>query len=277
MTAKQRAANALAHRLRGLLPADRAARMKGHHVERFEDNLAPTLTAEQVTALRAQLDRGDGKELEPGPNGEPPDAHAAHSSAVLAFNAFGRWYGEESALNIAGIGGFDTPLAVEKRQPIQRGGRHPNLDVLLVGRSVALGIESKLAEPLGTHSRRCWQESYSRPENLALLEGGWRRILDAAIAGDYHCKRLEVDQLLRHALGLRKQHPTRESHLVYCYWEPCNGAELPEISEHRQEVARLLKDVGAASHGFKRSRTRPFSTSGAEGRNPTGWLLMSRP
>jgi hypothetical protein len=60
----------------------------------FEDNLVPTLTVEQVMELREQLSSGDGRELTSAADGARPDAHAAHSSSALAFNAFGAWLGE---------------------------------------------------------------------------------------------------------------------------------------------------------------------------------------
>jgi hypothetical protein len=247
VTARDRAVEALSRRLRDLLPEERAAAMVGHHVAAFEDNLVPTLTPEQIVELRCQLKAGDGKELEPRARGAPPDAHAAHSSAVLAFNAFGGWLGKEQRVTAAGVRGFSRRLEVEKKQPIQRGGRAPNLDVLLTGDDVVAGVESKLTEWLTPHRRRTWQESYSRPDNLALLDGGWRETLRAAIAGDYHPLRLEAAQLLRHALGIARQHPGSERHLVYVWWEPLDADDLPEAVERRAEVAELLARVADAS------------------------------
>jgi hypothetical protein len=246
----ERAALALAAKLRNLLPQDRAAAMTSRHVAAFEENLVGTLRPDQIAELRAQLARGDGRELEPGPNGEAPDAHSVRSSAVLAFNAFGPWLGDEEHMMVDGIGGFDQPLEVEKKQPIQRGGTPPNFDVLLTGPSVVAGVESKLLETLGTHTARAWQDSYSRPQNLDLLSGGWRETLDAAMSGGYATKQLDAGQLLRHALGLRKQHPHRTTHLVYCYWEPTNGDEIPEVTAHRAEVADLALRVDSSEPFF---------------------------
>jgi hypothetical protein len=36
-------------------------------------------------------------------------------------------------------------------------------------------------------------------------------------------------------------------HLVYCYWEPCNGDDIEEVGRHRKELAELVARVGAAS------------------------------
>src|SRR4051794_41863249 len=85
--------------------------MSGNHVAAFEDNLLDSLLPGQVSQLEAQLRRGDGRELDTGPKGEPPDAHSVRSSAVLAMNALGRWLGYEPDCrsNLGrGRGGSDT-------------------------------------------------------------------------------------------------------------------------------------------------------------------------
>ena len=77
------AAPAGARWLRRRVRSDRAVRGQPGDVAR----------ADPDRGAKRQLAMGDGGELKPGPNGQRPDAHAAHSSAALAFNAFGRWLG----------------------------------------------------------------------------------------------------------------------------------------------------------------------------------------
>ncbi|MEJ7783468.1 MAG: hypothetical protein WKF96_01610 [Solirubrobacteraceae bacterium] len=245
---KPRARRALIARLTERLDPERAALMDGSgRTATFEDNLVASLSAEQVATLRAQLSTGDGNELTPGKDGQRPDAHAAHSSAALACNAFGAWIGREEQLVIDGIDRFTEQLRVEAKQPIFRGGRPPNLDCLLVGPDVAVGVESKLTEPLARHSPATWSEAYGRDSCRALLSDGWLKALDDARAGTYAPTYLDIDQLLKHALGLRKQHPQDDVHLVYVYWEPTDGSELLEVRAHRKEVQELLGRVGEAS------------------------------
>jgi hypothetical protein len=267
----QRSVDALAVRLRNALAQDRAALMTTTHIAEFRDNLVESLLPEQITALERQLKHGDGRELDPGPNGEPPDACSIRSSAVLALNAFGRWLGDEKHMSIAGISGFDQPLEVEKKLPIQRGGRPPNLDVLLAGPGIVVGVESKLLEPLSRHGSRTWQESYSRAHNLALLGGGWRSTLDAAIAGKYSTEYLDVGQLLRHALGLNKCYADRSRHLVYCYWEPTNGGEVTEVVAHRSEVAEFADRVSGSEPSFHAVTYAELLDEWSELREPA-WL-----
>ncbi len=151
--AKSRAYKALRTGLLESMAPQRAALVD--HTGRactFEDNLVRTLSGPQVATLRAQLEAGDGGELSGSKVGGRPDAHAAHSSSALAFNAFGAWLGFETQLVVDGVSGFSDPLRVEARQPIFRGGRAPNLDCLLTGPAAVVGIESKLTEPLAPFS-----------------------------------------------------------------------------------------------------------------------------
>jgi hypothetical protein len=218
--------------------------------ERFEDNLVSTLSAEQIATLREQLSGGDGRELEFASDGTRPDAHAAHSSSALAFNAFGGWLGHEQDLVADGVTGFTDQLRVEARQRIFRGGRAPNLDCVITGPEVVLGVESKLTEFLSPHSAKQWSPAYSRDSCRALFDDGWLRTLDDAIAGDYHPRFLDATQLLKHALGVSKQHPARERHLLYVFWEPCDADDHGEFALHRAEVAEFAERVGTGSPRF---------------------------
>jgi hypothetical protein len=110
-------------------------------------------------------------------DGRRPDAHAAHSSSALAFNAFGAWLAFEPLLVVDGVSGFSDPVRVEARQRIFRGGRAPNLDCLLTGPTIVLGIESKLTEPLAPHLVGRWSDAYRRRSCRALLDEGWLEML----------------------------------------------------------------------------------------------------
>jgi hypothetical protein len=248
---KERARSRLIERLESMLPPARDGSVDASgRTELFEDNLVASLEPAQIAELKRQLAKGDGGELEPGPHGQRPDAHAAHSSEALAFNAFGRWLGYERQLTIDGIGGFDERIRVEAKQPIFKGGRAPNLDCLASGPKVVVGVESKLTEPLAPHTHRKWSLAYERESCQSLLSAGWVQALKEAIAGTYAPRYLDTDQLLKHALGLSKQHPDVERHLVYVYWEPTDGDQFDVAQEHRAELAAFQERVGDASPHF---------------------------
>ena len=91
---------------------------------------------------------------------------------------------------------------------------------------------------MSRHRAKPWREAYSRDSCRTLLSGGWLEKLDAARAGTYAPPNPDADQLLKHALGLQRQHGHRgvDVHLVYVYWAPLNGDDLTEVRAHREEL-----------------------------------------
>jgi hypothetical protein len=245
--ARQRAWAALSDQLRGQLPPTAVDPfIGGTHTRRFADNLLPGFTAEQVEAVRSQLVRGAGGELEPSPSGKRR-AHAPYSSAALAANAFGRWLGSEHHLRIAGIGGFDQPLSLEHKLRITHRGGEANLDCVLQGPGVLVGIESKLTETLSAHDPVRWRAPYHAPEMRALLADGWADVFGASLTKAWTPTYLGVEQLIKHALALATHADGRGAHLAYCYWAPPNGDDIPEVRAHKCEAEDLQTRVGNAS------------------------------
>src|SRR5207248_1002664 len=129
-------------------------------------------------------------------------AHAPYSSAALAANAFGRWLGDESDLSVAGLGGFDAPLSLEHKLRIAHRGGTANLDCLLTGPAIYVGVESKLTETFASHDPVPWRPPYLTDDMSGLLSGGWREALRASIAGEWTPMQLGLEQLVKHALAL---------------------------------------------------------------------------
>jgi hypothetical protein len=246
MTVQSRAWGALSERLFETLPPIAAQSLVGGtHVRRFDDNLLPGFSLDQVAGLRAQLAGGAGGELRPTKTGKRP-AHAPYSSAALAINAFGRWLGSEEFLSISGLTGFDAPLTIERKLRIRHGGGVANLDCYLEGRDIVVGVESKLTEHLVAHRPVEWKAPYRAAEMATLLSGGWTRVLEDSLAARWRPSHVGLEQLIKHALALNSHADDRPRHLVYCFWEPTNGAEIDEVVEHRREVAELQARVGDA-------------------------------
>ena len=106
------------------------------YVADFRDTLLPQVTLED---FEADLSSGDGNELQ-------TKFRAAHSSSGLAVNCFAPFRSRIADLAMPMAAGFDD-LRFERKCPTGlRGGRAPNLDVVLSGPGGVVGIESKLTE-----------------------------------------------------------------------------------------------------------------------------------
>lgn len=195
-----------------------------------ELNLLPGVRLEDVQADFAQ---GSGNELD-------GKFRAAHSSAALAVNAFGPWRNHPHGLSLLGKSGF-TRLQFEQKCPTGLGGIPPNLDVLVEGPGVVIGIESKFLEILAPKQPE-FADSYAR-ENLPQMEAAWWSLLCKLKAGP--AQHLDAAQLVRHYLGLRNQPEFRDRKIVllYLFWEPANWQDFPEYRRHREEIAAFQDQV----------------------------------
>jgi hypothetical protein len=189
------AQSAIAQRLQELLPDTIVERfVGGTHTRRLSDNLLPSFSSEQVQVLGAQLAQGAGGELNPTRSGKRR-AHAPYSSAALAMNAFGGWLGAEHEMQVAGLGGFDSPLSLEHKLRIAHGGGEANLDCVLQTPQMLVGIESKLTETLAPHKPVEWREPYRTPEMGSVLQDGWQDVFDASLAGRLNPRQSALDHL----------------------------------------------------------------------------------
>ncbi|MCR9127874.1 MAG: hypothetical protein NXH82_17405 [Rhodobacteraceae bacterium] len=135
--ARPRAIAALAKAFRHTHPGARL-NSDGYASDFRDGLLAGVAPADFVPDLAA----GDGNELK-------TKFRAAHSSSALAVNCFAPFRRNLPDLRLIGCGGFDG-LQFERKCPTGlRGGRAPNLDVVLSGSRTLVAIESKLTEHLG--------------------------------------------------------------------------------------------------------------------------------
>ena len=235
---RQRAREALAARLRELLPA-RELHPGGAHARRLAGALVPTLDPADVAGAHAALAARAKGELRPTRAGAVP-ACAAWSSTALVCSALAPWRTAPEELRVDGLGPFDE-IRLEERLAIPHGGGTPNLDAALVSGAALVGVESKLTEHLAPARPRPWRPAYLRPAMAAELRGGWADLFGELVEGSWVPRHLDAGQLVRHALSLRGSHD-----LVLAYWEPADGDALPEVLAHRAEVRRVLERVGEA-------------------------------
>ncbi len=215
----------------------------GAHVRRLADNVLPGLPLGHLERLRAQLELGAGGELTPTRTGKRR-AHAAYSSSAFALNLFGRWLDDEERLSVCGLRAFEPELRLEHKLKIAHGGGTSNLDAFVERDGLVLGVECKLTETLEHHSPVAWKEPYLQPVMVGLLSDEWRSIVEVSLSGSWQPVHLGVEQLIKHALALASHHRGAEQHLLYCFWEPANAVEIPEVLAHRTELAELVDRLG---------------------------------
>ena len=199
-----------------------------------------------LAQFEEDLRSGDGSELD-------GKFCAVHSSSALAVNTFA-WFKTTDRLPLlalCGIKGAKT-LSFERRFPIFRGGRAPNLDVCLETETVDIAIESKLTEYF-VAKRPAFSPAYDRLAPPALAEPCWWRIYEQAknAAPRY----LDIAQLVKHYFGLRKHQQNKEQTkpilFLYLYWEPLNAQSIPACLQHKQELTQLTATVQESSITFR--------------------------
>jgi hypothetical protein len=208
-----------------------AEKLDGHgYAVSPERNLVPGVL---LNDIRTDLEHGRGNELE-------GKFRAAHSSSALAVNTFGRWRKNPQTLSLLGKTGF-TSLQFEKQCPTGLGGIPPNLDLVIAGPDVVIGVESKFLEFL-VLKQPAFTDSYT-PENLPQMEPCWAELMASLKAGPKQY--LDGAQLVRHYLGLRNQPEFKDKKilLLNIFWEPENWADFPEYRQHRAELAAFQDKV----------------------------------
>lgn len=216
-------------------------------------NLRQAFSETTHTAFKS----GSGSELRDQPASERRPARAAkmralHSSSALAANVFDFWVGRDisrvlAAIHVEGVAGT---LSFEKKLPTGASGTPPNLDVVisLIGGGL-LGIESKFTEWMS--AKRDMTGSLAPYLDLKNETSYWSRAgFDAAhrlvteiSKGKMAFAYLDVPQLLKHALGLKRA-ANGDWHLRYLYFD----IQGDLADEHARELERFEKAVGEELH-----------------------------
>ncbi|WP_374628955.1 hypothetical protein [Pannonibacter indicus] len=192
--------------------------------------------------FEADLSAGDGRELQ-------TKFKAVHSSSGLCVNCFSPFRRSISSLSLPAGAPFGR-LQFERKCPTGlRGGRAPNLDVLLDGLESVVGIESKLTEHLGKH-RAGFSPAYAEQIRDTRRQNGYFQEMQRLQEEPDHYLWLDAAQLIKHAFGLEHTYSGRPVTLLYLFWEPANPATSPVFAAHRAETARFAERVQGSSPGF---------------------------
>ena len=215
---------------------------KNGYVSDYRDNL---LTLAEPRDFEDDLKSGDGNELD-------GKFRAAHSSAALAVNCFAPFRRRIEDLTLPQSDVFQT-LHFEKKCPTGlRGGRPPNLDVLLEGRAGIIGMESKLTEHLDKRGPSDFSHAYTEKIKDGRREEGYFREMLRLKEKPSAYVWLDAAQLIKHAFGLANtyRHEARVA-LLYIYWEPVNHADFSQFAAHRDEIAEFKKRVADSRPVFE--------------------------
>lgn len=227
----------------------------------FHGTLLPGVSPED---FEGDLSSGDGNELE-------TKFRAAHSSSGLAVNCFAPFRQRIADLTMPGHSGFDT-LQFERKCPTGlRGGRAPNLDVVLSGPNSVSAIESKLTEYLSAH-RANFSPAYEAQIRDARRDQGYFREMLRLQDRPDHYTWLDAAQLIKHAFGLARSFPDRPVTLLYLFWEPANPNAGPEFAAHRNEIDEFRARVAGSSPAFEAMSYPELWQSWRDSAPTPGWL-----
>lgn len=245
-------------------------------------NLRPlvvtTIHDDALEAALRDIARGDGNEMlwtRKAGVLRPPGLHSIFSSCGLALNALGPWRLTTESLPLLGESGFVTMRFEERLRIFARGGRAPNLDVVLFDDERVTAVESKLTEHLTGGQLATFKESYERvvPNAHPSWQSMYRRLKTAPDLFNY----VDAAQFVRHYLGVKTQtapagvHAGKRAMLAYLYWEPTNASELQACRTHTEEVQSFASQVADPDLPFVASSYRELWDSWKEHASPS-WL-----
>jgi hypothetical protein len=216
----------------------------------IEDDLEDALMWGLPSAeIRAALEAADGQELRSGKLFSP------QSSSALALNAFGPFVMRPASLPpLPGTEALDWPaLSVRIEAKLRfpwRGGRGPNLDVLVETQGAIIGIESKRFEPFDVHGPPPWSETYWRQDWGEGMRA-YAALRDRSRDGATGFRHVDEAQLIKHAFGLwtatRPPGPAagKQAWLLHLHAEP--------------KTDRRGRDIGASTHARLKAELDHFA------------------
>ena len=178
------------------------------YVTSVTDNLFRPLTDKALI----EFGRSAGNELVDGANGKPAKMRALESSSALVCNVFDQWRhrAPEQIGSAIDVDAKVVDVQFETGFPTGLGGTQPTLDLALVTETDTIcAVESKFCEPYRSKDKRDpFAAAYFPDDGRLWADKGLPRCQDLAEdmrRGSVRFERLDVAQLLKHALGLFNQ------------------------------------------------------------------------
>jgi hypothetical protein len=204
-------------------------------------NLVETVSQARWSTIAAQLDRGNGSELDPI-GGHRPKFCSAFSSCALAVNTFGL-LDDARPLSLPGIGALSGIVEFEAQRSAVVRGYKPNLDLVAEPPGGAwLFAESKCLEYLRAHNTDFSDAFVAKAAKVLTRETAEFFATFAATkkASGHTYELLDAAQLLKHFLAAKRASAgERPITLAYVYWEPADAADHQIFVTHRAEADQL--------------------------------------
>jgi hypothetical protein len=229
--------------------------MPDQSFDMIDDLFLPGLPVELI---RATYLNAPGNEIVSGKFASP------ESSAALVANAFGFFLTKPASLPaLPGTSDCGWPAASVALESIVRfpwaGGRHPCLDVLIATTDALIGVESKRYEPFRAKAEAKMSDAYWRPVWGDKMKG-YQSCRDSTRVAGRQFARLDVAQLVKHALGLRaavqKIWKGKSPVLFYLYAEPEHWPDGRSVSldaqvQHLDELKEFSEIVAGDEVSFR--------------------------
>ena len=205
-----------------------------------DENLFVPLSGQALSAFGAAA----GQELYDSGH-RPAKMRALHSSAVLVCNLFDCWIeNDHGAVGRAfGISERIRHVELEAKLPTGLRGTPPTLDLLLTGRwGRAWAVESKFTEPLASRPALERFKGAYFEERLWTGQGLPRcqKLAERLQGGEKAFSYLDAFQLLKHALGLKRNHGRGQLILL---WFDTGERESQELAREIDEFAASVDDA----------------------------------
>lgn len=192
-------------------------------------------------AARGELDDGRGQEL--GTPDRPGKIAAPWSSTALVVNVFDFWRGRDLQPLAAALDAPRPFAGLRQEATFSTGfGKTPaHLDVVLEGAPL-LAIESKFLEPYqsGDHGKsyKAFSPVYLDDRTRARWLGmdNLRALALAIVDGRRQFRWLDAPQLMKHALGLRREE--RPFELLLLWYSPREVTDQAAVKERELAVLR---------------------------------------
>ena len=163
---------------------------------------------------------------------------AAHSSAALVVNVFGRFRDGQKPFTIPGLGQLYLER-FERTFPTGLRRIPPHLDAVGRGAVGLVAIESKCIEYF-TPKQGVFADAYLTLDRCR--ETPWFAEMMRLRSAPHSYQILNAVQLIKHAFGLINAQDAPAT-LLYLYWEPADAANHRMLEEHRAEIDQFARNV----------------------------------